>query len=206
MGWGFLVLLLSIILLFVGPVIYQWLRSGGRLARAFDSLIIAALVLLMIFLLIPESWVELGFWAVALMLAGYLVPGFLEQLIRKAAHTFHLVSLLLALAGLALHAMLDGAALFVGNDALSNNLSLAIVLHRFGVGMMLWMMVQPAFGTRVAYAVLGFVSMATVAGYLLSEELLGLEGAYFMSVIQAVIVGMIIHSLVHRSHGASHDH
>lgn len=195
-------LLLSIISLFVGPVLYQWLCHGGFVAKAFDSLIIAVLVILMAFLLIPESWAQLGYWSVALILAGYLLPGVLEQLIKRAAHTFHLVSLLLALAGLALHAMLDGAALTMGNGATGNNLSLAIVLHRLGVGVMLWMMVQPVFGKRAAFGVLGFVALATVAGYLLSEIVLGMEGDYAMSVIQALIIGMIVHSLVHRSHGS----
>ena len=199
-------LLLSIISLFIGPILYQWLRQGGFVAKAFDSLIIAALIVLMAFLLIPESWQALGYWSVALILAGYLLPGFLEQLIKKAAHTFHLVSLLLALAGLALHAMLDGAALTVGHGAVTSNLSLAIVLHRFGVGMMLWMMVQPVFGKRAAFAVLGFVSLATLFGYLLSEVVLGMEEDYILSVIQALVIGMIVHSLIHRSHGMEHHH
>lgn len=185
-------------------MLYQWLRRGGFIAKAFDSLIVAVLVVLMAFLLIPESWSQLGYWSIVLILSGYLAPGLLEQLIKRAAHTFHMVSLLLALAGLALHALLDGAALSGVNGLGSNNLSLAIVLHRLGVGMMLWMMVQPAFGKRVAFSVLGFVSLATVAGYLVSEPLLGLEGDDTMAVIQAVIIGMIGHSLVHRGHGAGH--
>lgn len=199
-------LVLSIISLFIGPVLYQWMRRGGFVAKAFDSLIIAVLIMLMAFFLIPESWAGLGYWSVALILAGYLVPGLLEQMIKKAAHTLHLVSLLLALAGLALHAMLDGAALNAGDGAMASNLSMAIVLHRFGVGMMIWMMVQPLFGRQLAFGVLGFAALATVIGYLLSDKLVGLEGDYAMSVIQALIIGMIVHSLVHRSHGASHHH
>jgi len=182
------------------------MRRGGFVAKAFDSLIIAVLIMLMAFFLIPESWAGLGYWSVALILAGYLVPGLLEQMIKKAAHTLHLVSLLLALAGLALHAMLDGAALNAGDGAMASNLSMAIVLHRFGVGMMIWMMVQPLFGRQLAFGVLGFAALATVIGYLLSDKLVGLEGDYAMSVIQALIIGMIVHSLVHRSHGASHHH
>ena len=197
-------LLLSIISLFVGPLLYLWLRRGGSIARAFDTLIVVVLVVLMAFLLIPESWTQLGYWSVALILTGYLVPGLLEQMIKKSAHTFHIVSLVLALLGLALHALLDGAVLTAVHGAVNSNLSLAIVLHRFGVGMMLWMMVQPAFGKRVAFAVLGFVALATVGGYLLSEIVLGLEGDGSMSVIQALIIGMILHSLIHRSHGAHH--
>ena len=199
-------LVLSIISLFIGPILYQWLRQGGFAAKALDSLIIAVLIILMALFLIPESWAELGYSAIALILAGYLIPGLLEHLIKKAAHTLHMVSLLLALGGLALHAMLDGAALNAGDGAMARNLSLAIVIHRFGVGMMIWMMVQPLFGRRVAFSVLGFAAVATVGGYLLSEKVLGLEGGYAMPVIQALIIGMIVHSLVHRSHGASHHH
>ena len=199
-------LLLSIISLFVGPLLYQWLRRGGFIAKAFDSLIVGILILLMAFLLIPESWVQLGYWSIALMLTGYLVPGLLEHLVKKAAHTFHLVSLLLALAGLALHAMLDGAALTAVNGVDNSNLALAIVLHRFGVGMMLWMMVQPVLGKRIAFLILGFVGLATIGGYGLSETVQAVEGGYLTPYIQALIIGMIVHSLVHRSHGSSHTH
>lgn len=202
----FLVLLLSIVSLFIGPMLYLWLRKGGFVAKAFDSVIVVILIMLMAFLLIPESWAELGYWSVALMLAGYLLPGLLENLIKKAAHTLHLISLMLALVGLALHAMLDGAALNIGNGDVGDSLGLAIVLHRFGVGLMLWMMVQPIFGKRVAFAVLGFVGLATGIGYLLSEPILGLEGDHAMSMLQALIIGMIVHSMIHRSHGQSHSH
>ena len=199
-------LILSIVLLFIGPILYQWLRRGGFVAKAFDSLIIVVLVVLMAFLLIPESWTKLGYWSIALMLAGYLVPGLLEHLIKRAAHTFHIVSLLLALTGLALHAMLDGAALTINNGDAFSNLPLAVVLHRIGAGMMLWMMVQPVFGRRAAFAVLGFVALATIGGYQLSELVLGLEGDFAMSVVEAIIIGMIAHSLIHRNHGANHQH
>ena len=102
--------------------------------------------------------------------------------------------------------MLDGAVLTLGYGGVASNLSVAIVLHRFGVCMMLWMMVQPVFGKRVAFAVLGFVSLATLLGYLLSELVLGVEEDYILSVIQALIIGMIVHSLIHRSHGVNHHH
>lgn len=187
-------------------MLYLWLRKGGFVAKAFDSVIVAVLIVLMAFLLIPESWDELGYWSVALMFAGYLLPGVLESLIKKAAHTLHLISLMLALAGLALHAILDGAALMIGHGGAGSSLGLVIVLHRFGVGLMLWMMVQPVFGKRVAFAVLGFVGAATIAGYLLSDTILGLKGDDAMSVLQALIIGMIVHSLIHRSHGESHHH
>ena len=203
-GYSFVLMLsLSIISLFIGPVLYYWLRQGGFVARTLDSLIIAVLVALMVVWLIPESWSMLGYWSVVLMLAGYLVPGLLEILIKKAAHSLHLISLALALLGLALHAVLDGAGLAGSEVQTPENLALAIVVHRLSVGLMLWMMVQPVFGKRAAFGVLGFVALATIGGYFLSETFLVLEGDEVMSVIQALIIGAIVHSLIHRSHGTA---
>ena len=71
---------------------------------------------------------------------------------------------------------------------------------------MLWLMVKPVLGKAGAFAVLGFVSLATVVGFLLSESVLGLEADGFMPVVQALIVGMIGHSLIHRSHSEKLRH
>jgi len=194
------VLLLSILTLFAGPVLYQWLRRGGRLARTMESGIVAVLVLVVIFVLVPETLGELGPWALALIAAGYLVPGLLELAVRQAAHTFHVISLLLALLGLIVHAMLDGAGLLSAADGAQGSLALAIVLHRFGMGLVLWFMVQPVFGRRWALAVLVLVSLATIAGYFLSEPLLARDSHGLLHVVEPLIIGMIVHSLVHRGH------
>lgn len=194
-------LLLSILALFAGPLLYQWLRRGGLIARTVETAVVAVLVLVVVFLLVPDTYSELGLVSLALILAGYLVPGLLEMAVRKAAHAFHIVSLVLALLGLVAHAMLDGAGLVTGSGGqASANLGLAIVLHRFGMGLVLWFMVQPVFGRRWAVAVLLLVAVATVAGYYLSEPLLSLDEGGIVHVVEPLIIGTIIHSLVHRGH------
>ena len=75
-----------------------------------------------------------------------------------------------------------------------------IVLHRLGVGLVIWLMVQPAFGQRAALLVLLMVSLTTVLGFVLSESLLPLAGRGGVLVVQTLIIGTIIHSLVHRGH------
>jgi hypothetical protein len=195
-------LLLSILALFAGPLLYQWLRKGGRVARAVETSVVAVLVLVVVFLLVPDTYRELGMLSVALILAGYLVPGLLELAVHRAAHAFHIMSLMLALLGLVAHAMLDGAGLVTGSGGqASATLGLAIVLHRFGMGLVLWFMVQPVFGRRWALAVLTLVALATVAGYWLSEPLLALDNGGILHFVEPLIIGTIIHSLVHREHG-----
>lgn len=208
---GAIVLLLSLITTFAGPVIFLWLSRGGKLASAIDRMIVVVLILLVVILLVPETMEALGLPAVLLVLAGYLLPSLLESLVRRAAETLHLASLGFALVGLLLHAVLDGAGL-AGSQLISTDihqgegLGLAIILHRFGVGLMLWLIVQPVFGDRVAWLTLAGMAAATVLGFEFSERLLPLAGEQAIAIIQAVIIGTIIHSLVHRGHAQAHHH
>ncbi len=200
-------LLLSILTLFVGPLLYHWLRQGGLIARTFDRFIVAVLVGVIVLLLIPEVLHHMGWIAVLLALIGYLVPGLLEHAIKRAARVFHLFSLVIALVGLTLHALLDGAGLAAGGGGDHPGLSLAIVLHRFGVGLAIWLMVQPAYGRQAAWSVLVLVCIATLLGFYGSERALPMAGEDAFHYLQALIVGAIVHSLVHRTHGrAGHSH
>ncbi len=198
-------LLISLITLFAGPLIYLWISRGGRLAQTIDRLIVLALILLVVLLLVPEIVPPLGWMAPALMMLGYLLPGVLELVVRRAAETLHLASLSLALLGLLLHALLDGAGLAGSELQASAGLAVAIVLHRFGVGLMLWLIMQPAFGDRSAWLMLVGMAAATILGFEYSERLLPLLDASTISAIQAVIIGTIIHGLVHRGH-VHHTH
>lgn len=203
---GAIVLLLSLITTFAGPLLFLWLSRGGQLAKTIDQVIVVVLIVLVIALLLPETLEALGWTSVGLVLAGYLLPGVLEFLVRRAAETLHLASLAVALFGLLLHALLDGAGLAAGESALGDGLGLAIVLHRFGVGLMVWLIVQPALGNRTAWLTLVGMAAATVLGFEFSERLVPLAGEQAVLILQAVIIGTIIHSLVHRGHAASHSH
>jgi len=200
------VLLLSLITLFAGPLLFQWLSRSGRLARALDRLIVAALIVLVVLLLVPDIIEPLGWAAPGLLLLGYLLPSLLEHLVRRAAETLHLVSLGVALLGLLRHAVLDGAGLAGSSLRSEPELAAAIILHRFGVGLMLWLIVQPVFGGRVAWLTLFAMAAATIIGFEFSERLLPLANDTIISAVQGVIVGTIIHGLVHREHVHRHPH
>ena len=191
---------LSLITLFAGPLLYQWMRKGGLVARTFDRVIMIFLILLVAFMLVPEAFSGLGWFALVLMLAGYLGPGLLESGLQKLARTLHLASLALAFVGLTLHAMLDGAGLAGSELHASEHLALAIVVHRFGVGLVLWLVLKPVFGRPAAFGALLLIAAATLLGYAMSEKLLPLAGQNSVLIIQALIIGTIIHSLVHREH------
>ena len=93
-------LLLSLITLFAGPLIFQWVSSSHPLARTLDRVIVVVLVVLVIVLLIPDIVEILGLPALGFLLLGYLLPGFLERVIKRAAQSRHVLSLYVALIGL----------------------------------------------------------------------------------------------------------
>jgi hypothetical protein len=200
------VLLLSLIMLFAGPLMFQWFSRSRHIARTVERAIIAALIVLVVVLLLPEILESLGFPAVLLAAVGYLLPSLLEHLVRRAAETLHLLSLYVALAGLLLHAALDGAGLASSDLRAGAGFAAAIVLHRFGMGLMLWLIVQPVFGSRRAWLLLFAMAGATVLGFAFSEPLLPLAGEDFVAAFQALIIGTIIHSLVFRGHVHREEH
>lgn len=193
-------LLLSLVILFAGPLLFQWVSNTHPLAKTLDRVIVVALVVLVVVLLIPDIIEPLGLWAPAFLLLGYLLPGVLERAVKRAAETLHLLSLYAALIGLLLHALLDGAGLAGSQLQGSGGLGFAIILHRFGMGLMLWLIVQPVFGQRAAWGILLAMSAATIVGFEFSEILLPFAGDTVIAAVQGVIVGTIIHSLVHREH------
>jgi hypothetical protein len=194
------VLLLSLITLFAGPLLFQWLSRSGRVARTLDRVIVVVLIALVVVLLVPDIIEPLGWAAPGYLLLGYLLPSVLEHLVRRAAETLHLLSLGVALFGLLLHALLDGAGLAGSALRSEPGLAAAIILHRFGVGLMLWLIIQPVFGARAAWLTLFAMAAATTIGFEYSERLLPYAGDTVISAVQGVIVGTIIHGLVHRSH------
>jgi len=197
-------LLISLITLFAGPLIYIWMAKGGRFAQTIDRIIVVALILLVVLLLAPEIFEALGLPGLVLVAVGYLLPGLLELAVRRAAETLHLASLFLAVMGLLLHALLDGAGLAGSELQASFGLAAAIVLHRFGEGLMIWLIMQPVFGSRTAWLMLIVMAVATILGFRYSAGLLPLAGDSAISILKAVISGTIIHTLVHRGHVHAH--
>lgn len=198
-------LLLSLITLFAGPLLYQWMSGAHRIAATLERFIVAVLIALVVILLVPDIIDPLGIAAFGLIFVGYVLPGLLEKLVKQAAEGLHLASLYIALFGLMLHALLDGAGLAGSELRSSTGLAAAIILHRFGVGLMLWLIMQPAFGKRIAWLTLIMLAAVTIIGFEFSERFLPLAGDTLIAGIQAVIIGTIIHSLVHRGHVHRHN-
>lgn len=203
-----LLLFLSVGILVAGPLFYYQLSHGGLIARTVDGAIALVLAGLVLLVLMPDTLGRTGWPGLALILLGYLAPILVEKGIHNAARLTHVMTLSIAALGLGLHSVLDGAGLAgaeLRGDAI---LPVVIIMHRATVGMVLLFILEPAFGRRIAFAVLGFVALATVLGYLLVLQTGPVAAGAMTYYLQAVILGTVIHGLVHRNHlsGNSHKH
>ena len=139
-------LLLSLITLFAGPLLFQWLSRSGRVARTLDHVIVVVLIVLVVVLLVPDIIEPLGLAAPGFLLLGYLLPGLLEQSgapgRRDAAPAQPRRG-----PGRPVAARSARRGGLAGSSLRHEpGLAAAIILHRFGVGLMLWLIVQPVFG------------------------------------------------------------
>jgi len=193
-------LVLSIAALLLGPAIYAAGRQNRMARRILDGLILVSIAVIIAVHVVPEAIQHGGKLAVVIILIGLAFPLLLERLFRSATETAHLFIVALAAAGLLIHAVIDGVALLPENGT---SLAYAIVLHRLPVGMAIWCVVRPNFGTVAAVSVFALVIGATVAGYFVGASVLELAETRTVALLQAFISGSLIHVVIFR-HGHHH--
>ena len=193
-------LVLSIAALLLGPAIYAAGRQNRMARRILDGLILVSIAVIIAVHVVPEAIQHGGKLALVVILIGLAFPLLLERLFRRATETAHLFIVALAAAGLLIHAVVDGVALLPENGT---SLAYAIVLHRLPVGMAIWCIVRPNFGTVTAVSVFALVIGATVAGYFVGASVLELAETRTVALLQAFISGSLIHVVIFR-HGHHH--
>ena len=193
-------LVLSIAALLLGPAIYAAGRQNRMARRILDGLILVSIAVIIAVHVVPEAIQHGGKLAFVVILIGLAFPLLLERLFRSATDTAHLFIVALAAAGLLIHAVVDGVALLPENGT---SLAYAIVLHRLPVGMAIWCVVRPNFGTVTAVSVFALVIGATVAGYFVGASVLELAETRTVALLQAFISGSLIHVVIFR-HGHHH--
>jgi hypothetical protein len=193
-------LVLSIAALLLGPAIYTAGRQNRMARRVLDGLILVSIAVIIAVHVVPEAIRHGGKLALVVILLGLAFPLLLERLFRRATDTAHLFIVALAAAGLLIHAVVDGVALLPENGT---SLAYAIVLHRLPVGMAIWCVVRPNFGTVTAVSVFALVIVATAAGYFVGASVLELAETRTVALLQAFISGSLIHVVIFR-HGHHH--
>lgn len=193
-----ILLLLSIATLLLGPWLYRLWSRGHALSSVVDGFVFVAISGMVLFLILPESVEKGGWYAIAWVVAGALGPTLSEHAFHGSEHRFHNLALVFGLVGITFHGVLDGAALADGGRTAGVFLPLAVILHRFPVGLAIWWLVRPSFGWRTAAAVIGLVILSTILGYAVGGIMLEHASLRSVAWFEAFVAGALVHVVVHR--------
>ncbi|HUF77239.1 MAG TPA: hypothetical protein VMM35_13220 [Longimicrobiales bacterium] len=190
-----------------GPVLYGLLHERPGAVRSVDSFVYLAVPLLVALQVLPSAWEHRSVLVLAALAAGVLVP----TLVERASHVLHqhtdTVALVVGLAGFLLHTLREGAALVPGEAGVPAAFAFAVILHQIPVGLVVWWLLRPRYGTLAASAGVGSIVVGTLAGYLLGGEVLGGLHGEGAEAFQALVSGTLVHVVVHQGrHDHAHGH
>ncbi len=196
----------TLVALMSGPLLYALARRQPPLLGFLDGFVLVSITGLVLLEVVPDALGAGGYWSLLFVALGLLGPTALEHGLTRARREAHMLALALAIGGLALHSIGDGAALAgeshdphhaaLGEEALG----LAIAIHSVPVGLVIWWLLYPVFGALLpAFALLAMCA-GTLTGYLYAPELSALLGATAWAWFQALIAGSILHVIFGRPH------
>ena len=179
----------SIIALLIGPLLYLASERRREIIRLLDGFVFFSISGLLLIHFVSSIESHNAFLGIVFILLGLLGPTALELLFKKAHAKVHIAGIFLGIIGLLFHGLLDGAAL----SEAEHSLPLAIILHRVPVGLTLWWVVAPNFGSRTGWITICLLCLATVFGFSIGESIFAFGGGAFSAYLQAFIAGAILH-------------
>jgi uncharacterized protein len=192
-------LMATLLALLCGPLLYVLARSRPPLLAFLDGFVLVSICGLVLLDVVPDALRSGGYASLGFLLLGLLGPTLLEHLLTRARREAHLAALALAVAGLVVHALGDGAALSPAGDA-DGSLALAVAVHSVPVGLVVWWLIFPVFGWRLPTLALLAMCAGTLAGYGYGIELSSVLGERAWAWLQALIAGSILHVVFGRPH------
>lgn len=206
--------LASSIALVLGPFLFLLGERHPGSRQALEGFILVTIGGIVGLHIVPEAWRVVGWVSLILLALGLAFPMLLEALFSAAIVRAHGFVVALAAVGVALHAALDGIALLplTGERALADNeLAVGVILHRLPVGMAVWWVLRPRFGTMAALATLLIVVGATALSYFLGARLIVPGVSVGLAAFQSFVAGSLVHVVlfgIGHGHGdlEAHDH
>ena len=101
----------SIASLLIGPLLFQMTRVGSRTLGFIEGFAFITICGLLCFGILPPAIAAGGYGAWVFVMCGLAFPVALEKLFHQLARQVHLIILILGIAGLAVHAAIDGVVL-----------------------------------------------------------------------------------------------
>ena len=178
-----------------GVLIYVTMHHRPRTVRLLDTTVIVALPLLVAVQVVPHAWAERSLAPVVAVAIGVGLLALVERLSHTLARHTDDVTILFAVLGLSVHALVEGSALTAGA---SPTFVLAVVVHRVALGLLIWWLVAPRHGVPVAAAGVAAIVAATLAGYVVGAGIMTDVPFVDRALLEAFVAGTLLHVVFHQ--------
>ena len=178
-----------------GVLIYVTMHHRARTIRLLDTAVIVALPLLVAVQVVPHAWAERSMVPVLVVALGAGLVALVERLSRTLARYTDDATIVFAVLGISVHALVEGSALTAGA---SPAFVLAVVAHRVTLGLLIWWLVVPRHGTRAAAAGVAAILAATVAGYVVGTGVMADLPFVDSHLLEAFVAGTLLHVVLHQ--------
>jgi uncharacterized protein len=200
-------LIASILPIVFAPLVWRVVVKHRCLSGVLEGFVIVSVGGIVLLQIIPSVIAQAGLIAVVAGALGMTIPWFIERLDRRRAVVGGPRSMWISSLGmlaLALHGMLDGAALAAAEIEPAHGLALAlaVLVHRLPEALAIWWIAAPRLGKTTAGVISVALVLATLLGYGVVVEHHDIIGSGWWVLLQAALVGSLLHILAHRSAGS----
>ena len=188
-------LLSSIAFLFIAPLVHTISEKKDYFFSSLNGFVFVIIAALIGLEIIPQLIWTTGPTVILMILLGLVLPVLTEKALHNTS-MIHKIALIFSILGLAIHTLLDGAALAM--ESIDTNLALGVALHRIPIGLFVWWFIRPHFGLLAAYTMLGFIAVGTLFGFNFAPGIVAPLQTTAVAYFQAFVVGTLIHVLFHK--------
>ena len=178
-----------------GVLLYVWLHNRPQTMKLIDRIVFVALPLLVGWQILPHVWLERQITPLIAVIAGAGILYLIERISHRLARHTDNLAILLAVASMVLHALLEGGALMPATAGAP--FAFAVILHRIAVGLLIWWLIEPRHGVVAAGAGVGAILAATAIGFGAGTEILP-DGHAAVELYQAFVAGSLLHVVFHQ--------
>jgi uncharacterized membrane protein YraQ (UPF0718 family) len=169
---------------------YSFFASRKRWNEWMDGFSLASIGGIVLLHLLPEAIESKGMIAFGFILIGLFLPGLLDTFLSKKFHTNGNIFLLL---GMYLHTIIESAALGSIQGEGLQALGLAIVLHRFPVGLLLFSFLLKDRGKKYAVGSIIGLTLVSSLGFLLGSRLQFLVPDTYSVYLEIFVSASLLH-------------
>jgi len=202
-------LVASLVLLATGPLVARLASTRPALLTFIDGFVLVSIGGLVLLDVVPHALDRADVIALAFMVAGFALPSLAERLLSFGVRQTHLAVMVLAMLGVAMHALLDGSALAqsvaLGATGDRQLLGYGVVLHQLPVSLMVWWVLSDR-ARVVPWLVLAFMGSMTVLGYVVEPALFAELPARATVLFEALVGGSLLHVIAHPAHDHDPEH